>query len=274
METKISGLRSSATSEHSAVKTWSKGRKLRIAYIEESPFYWTDEGHLVKGADIELAEVVLRAIGVSSIEYQLTSFGELIPGVQAGSWDMNVPIFATTERAKDVAFSVPVWSLGDGFVVHRGNPKELTSYEAVAISGDARLGIIPGQVQFDAAKSAGVRDSQIVLFNNQPEAVVALLAGKIDAFAATAVGNRVIANANKKLEAVAHENSKDRKSPVGAFSFSNLNHGLLQAVNAQLRKYLGSADHRTRMAKYGITQTEIDGVVAGEGGGSSFFNKV
>ena len=235
--------------------------KLRIAYIEEPPFYWTDEDHQVKGADIELAEVVLGAMGVSSIEYQLTTFEELLPGVQAGRWDMNVPIFATPERAKVVAFSLPVWSLGDGFVVHRGNPKKLTNYEAVVTSGDARLGLIPGQVQFDAAKSAGVRDRQIVMFNNQPEAVAALLAGKIDAFAATAVGNRFIANANQKLEAIPHENSKDGNAPVGAFSFSKSNHILLQAVNAQLREYLGSTDHRSLMAKYGITDTEIDSVV-------------
>jgi polar amino acid transport system substrate-binding protein len=65
METNISGLRSSATLEYSPVKTWNKSIKLRIAYIEEPPFYWTGEGHLVKGADIELAEVVLQAIGVS-----------------------------------------------------------------------------------------------------------------------------------------------------------------------------------------------------------------
>jgi polar amino acid transport system substrate-binding protein len=256
METEIS--------EHSPLTAWSKSKKLRIAYIEEPPFYWTGEDHIVKGADIELAEVVLRAIGVPSIEYQLTTFEELLPGVQAGRWDMNVPIFVTTERAKDVAFSVPVWSLGDGFVVQWGNPKELTSYEAVVMSG-ARLGVIPGQVQFDAAKSAGVIDSQIVMFNNQPEAIVALLAGSIDAFAATAVGNYATATANPGLEAVPFENSEDGKAPVGAFSFSKSNHELLQAVNAQLSEYLGSTDHRARMAKYGITQTEIDGVVAGNG---------
>ena len=34
--------------------------KVRIAYIEEPPFYWTgDDGHPT-GGDIELAEVVLR----------------------------------------------------------------------------------------------------------------------------------------------------------------------------------------------------------------------
>jgi polar amino acid transport system substrate-binding protein len=58
--------------------------KVRIAYIDEPPFYWTGEDHRVTGADIELADVVLRAIGVSSIEHHLTSFEELLPGVQEG----------------------------------------------------------------------------------------------------------------------------------------------------------------------------------------------
>ncbi|MCX4162554.1 MULTISPECIES: transporter substrate-binding domain-containing protein [Paraburkholderia] len=238
--------------------------KVRIAYIEEPPFYWTGEDRAPTGSDIELADVILRAIGASSIEYELTTFPELLLGVQAGRWDMNVPIFATAERAKDVAFSVPVWTLGDGFVVHRGNPKALTSYKSVAARSDARLGVIPGQVQFDAAKSAGVSDSQIVAFKEQSEAVAALLAGTIDVFAATAVGNRAIVDASPELEAVAHESSRDGKSPVGAFSFSKSNHSFLQAVNTQLREYLGSADHRARMAKYGITHTEIDGVVVGK----------
>jgi polar amino acid transport system substrate-binding protein len=64
------------------------------------------------------------------------------------------------------------------------------------------------------------------------------------------------------LEAVAFGESKNGKAPVGAFSFNQNNHRLAQAVNEQLRKYLGSADHRARMAKYGITRTEIDGVIA------------
>ncbi|MFM0199574.1 transporter substrate-binding domain-containing protein [Paraburkholderia fungorum] len=236
--------------------------KVRIAYLEEPPFYWTGEDHSVTGADIELAEVVLRAIGVSSIEHQLTSFEELLPGVQEGRWDMNVPIFVTAERAERVAFSVPVWALGDGFLLHHGNPKALTSYGVVAARNDARLGIVAGTVQLDSAKSAGVSDSQIVAFKGQTEAIDALLAGTIDAYASTAVGSRVLASANQDLEVVAHEKSKDGRAPVGAFSFSESNPDLLRAVNLELRKYLGSADHRARMAKYGLTQTELDGVSA------------
>ncbi|MES2038390.1 MAG: transporter substrate-binding domain-containing protein [Pseudomonadota bacterium] len=226
--------------------------KVKIAYIEEAPFYWTREDGSVTGADIELAETVLRAIGVTDIEYQLRPFAELIPGLQAARWDMNVPLFVTAERAERVNFSLPVWSLGDGFIVQRGNPKALASYEAVSAQSDARLGIIPGQVQYDSAKSAGVSDSQIVMFNNQPEAVAALLAGKIDAFAATAAGNRIIARDHKELQAVAHDLGKQNKAPVGAFSFNKNNLALLQAVNEQLRHYLGSQQDLARVAKYGL----------------------
>ncbi|WP_193098132.1 transporter substrate-binding domain-containing protein [Burkholderia sp. Z1] len=239
--------------------------KVRIAYIEEPPFYWTGEDGTVTGADIELAEVVLRAIGVTEIEYHPTSFDALLPGVQAGRWDMNVPIFVTAERAQHVAFSVPVWAIGDGFLVQAGNPKALTSYAAVAARGDARLGCVAAQVQIDSARSAGVRDAQIVVFKDQPDAVAALLAGQIDAYASTAIGNRVVAGANEGVAAVAHELGAGAAAPVGAFSFGRNNDALVQAVNGKLREYLGSADHRERTAKYGFTRAEIDGVVAGRG---------
>ena len=235
--------------------------KIRIAYLDEPPFYWTGPDGLATGADIELADAVLRAIGATSIEHHRASFEELLPGVQAGRWDMNVPIFATPERARHVAFSVPVWTIGDGFVVHRGNPKALASYEAVAARADARLGVIPAQVQHHAARSAGVSGAQLVEFKDQPEAVAALLAGRIDAFTGTALGGRVLAEANPELEAVAHGVGGEGNAPVGAFSFSKDNTRLLDAVNQALRRYLGSADHRARMARYGFTSAEIDGVL-------------
>ncbi|MGX7874645.1 transporter substrate-binding domain-containing protein [Mesorhizobium sp. ORM6] len=240
---------------------WSKVMNVRIAYIEEPPFYWTAPGGSVTGSDIELAEVVLRAIGATSIEYQPATFEELLPGVEEGRWDMNVPIFVSAERAKRVAFSLPVWTLGDGFVLPTGNPKRLTSYGAVA-RHQARLGTVAGTVQIDSAKLAGVNDSLIFVFKDQTDAIAALLAGEIDAYVGTAVGNRALAAGYKELETVAHEQTKDGMAPVGAFSFNKRNGDLLLAVNDQLRGYLGSADHRARVAKYGITQTEIDGVVA------------
>ena len=233
--------------------------KIRIAYIEEPPFYWTAPDGSVTGADIALAHAVLRAIGVTEIEHVPTSFDEFLPGVAQGRWDMNVPIFITPERAQHVAFSRPVWALGDGFLVRPGNPKGLHSYAALAAQADARLGVIAGQVQVASAKAAGVGDGQLVVFKSQPEAIAALVAGQVDAFAATALGSRVAAEGNAAVQAVAHE--AGAQAPVGGFSFAKGNDSLLNAVNGQLRRYLGSAEHRARMAPFGITATEIDPIV-------------
>ncbi|EON15242.1 transporter substrate-binding domain-containing protein [Pandoraea sp. SD6-2] len=235
--------------------------KVRVAYIEEPPFYWTGSDNRATGADIELADVTLRAIGASDVEFVLTMFEELLAGVQDGRWDMTVPLFVSAERARSVAFSLPVWALSDGFVVRHGNPKALTRYESVAARSDAILGLVAGTVQRDTAMSAGVPDKRIVTFKRQSDAVAALLAGEIDTYAATALGNREIVAAHRELEAVAHEAAASDSAPVGAFSFKRDNQTLLNAVNGQLRQYLGSADHRTRMAKHGITKTEIDSIV-------------
>jgi polar amino acid transport system substrate-binding protein len=77
----------------------------------------------------------------------------------------------------------------------------------------------------------------------------------------TALGGRVLADANQELEAVAHDVSRKGNAPVVAFSFSKSNTSLLDAVNQELRRYLGSADHRARIAQYGFMSAEIDGVL-------------
>jgi polar amino acid transport system substrate-binding protein len=143
-----------------------------------------------------------------------------------------------------------------------GNPKSLDSYASVAACRDARLGIIAGQVQHESARASGVRDEQINVFEQQSDAIEALRSGAIDAYASTTVGNRILSArlGHAELEAVAHKTAgpSAQHSPVGAFSFNKSNSRLLSAVNEQLRLYLGSADHRTRMARYGLTDKELD----------------
>jgi polar amino acid transport system substrate-binding protein len=229
----------------------------RIAYVEEPPFYWTAEDGSPSGADVELARVVLTMIGETTFEFVQVAFDELLAGVTEGRWDMNVPIFVTPERARRVRFSVPVWSLSDGLLVRRGNPKSLTSYSSVGSAATARLGLIPGQVQFDAAQAAGVSSDRIVTFASQPDAVVALLDGRIDAFAATAIGNRAIVATTPELESVPFPDP----GAVGAFSFAPASAKLIREVNGGLSEYLGSDDHRARMAEYGLTRDEIDGAL-------------
>ena len=148
-----------------------------------------------RDATWELAQFVLHAIGIKEVVTHLTTFAELLPGVAAGRWTLNVPLFVTPERAALVSFSRPVWALQDGFIVRAGNPKSLHSYSAVAAVGDARSGVVAGQVQHEVAARAGVPSTRIDLFPTQEAVMQALVAGDIDAYASTALGNRMFLRA-------------------------------------------------------------------------------
>lgn len=215
---------------------------------------------------MELAFTALRAIGVERVETCLTTFAELIPGVAARRWDINVPLFVTAERSKTVAFSRPVWALRDGFIVAAGNPKGLRSYRSVAQAPDARLGVITGQVQHHAALQAGVLPRQIHQFETQHVAVEALRAGLIDAYVSTAVGNRTFVRerGDPGLQAVVLESdalTNEASPPVGAFSFALADAGLRERFDAYLEDYLGSPLHRERMAAHGLSASEIDPIL-------------
>ncbi len=206
---------------------------------------------------------VLRAIGVRTIETRLTTFAELLPGVAAGRWTMSVPLFVTPERAALVAFSRPVWALHDGLIVPAGNPKRLDGYRAIVEAQHARLGVVIGQVQRDTAARCGVPAARISEFRTQQAAVEALLAGAIDAYASTALGNRTFVRESRSdalLAVDVADASASTAAPVGAFSFALSDADLRERFDAYLGGYLGSPAHRRQMAPHGLSAREIDPV--------------
>ncbi|OOG45118.1 transporter substrate-binding domain-containing protein [Polaromonas sp. A23] len=235
--------------------------RIVFAYIEEPPFAWTTSEGDAEGCDVDLARTVLHTLGAREVVLQPTTFEQLLPGVAAGRWHVNTPLFVTPQRGQQVAFSQPVWALHDGFIVRAGNPLCLDSYRTIARVG-ARLGVVTGQVQHDAARLAQVSAQRIQCFATQAEAVQALRNDRIDAYASTAVGNRIFVAGlgDATIEAI-EAHAPAGPPPVGAFSFALEAATLRQRFDAALSVYLGSAAHRARMAHYGLSASEIDPVL-------------
>ena len=157
-------------------------------------------------------------------------------------------------------YASPVWALGDAVLVRRDSKQRPKSYAEIATHADLRLGIVSGTVQADAARNAGVKPDRNVPFKSQPDAVAALLKGEVDAYPSTAVGHRVLVKEHPQLVAVDLERAPGSQVPVGGFFFNKKDKALADAVNAQLKLYLGSADHRSRMARFGLSNAEIDSI--------------
>lgn len=236
--------------------------KLVFAYIEEPPFAATIDGQ-PSGSDVEVAKAVLARMGIANVEMRKVEFADLLPGVAEGRWTMNTGLFVTPERCKTVAFSNPIWALVDGMIVRTGNPKHISSY-ASAGKSDARVGVVKKTVQLEAARAAGLPADRILAFDTQEEIIAAIKEGRVDAYAATALGNRALLAQLKDPDlAVAEpfapptENGR-QAAGFGAFSFNKNDSEFVARFNAELGKFLGSDEHRAILAKYGFGQGEIE----------------
>ena len=235
--------------------------KFIFAYIDEPPFASTVNGQAV-GSDVEVAKAVLARLGIANVELRKTEFAELLPGVAAGRWSMNTGLFVSPERCKTVAFSNPIWALLDGMIVRAGNPKSVSSYASVAAS-DARLGVVKNTVQIANATDAGVPAERLVEFAAQEEIIAAIKAGRVDAYAATALGNRALLAELKDADLALAQpfeppmSGGRPKGGFGGFSFNRDNPDLVARFNAELTKFLGSQEHRAILSKYGFGSEEI-----------------
>ncbi len=207
---------------------------------------------------MELAHHVLTVAGVATIDYSLTAFAELIPGLLDGRWQMSTAMFITEERAALVDFSRAIWAARDGLIVRPGDAARLRSYESIARDAMALLAVVRGTIQRRTALDAGIPEHRIVEYPDQGTAAAAVREGRVAAFASTAIGNRAYVESGSGLAAVADEPIGSRAaSPRGAFGFSMSTPDLTAIVNSILDRYLGSPEHQALMAHYGFTSDEL-----------------
>src|SRR6266542_1441146 len=111
--------------------TLAKLKETKYALLgsyNEPPHNWIEPaGGGYKGIDYELAEVILRKLGVETIHQIPVDWAGLIPGLLAGRWDLlAVGMSITEERATKVNFTKPIYEYGSALIVLKGNPKGIT----------------------------------------------------------------------------------------------------------------------------------------------------
>lgn len=243
--------------------------KIRIGYANEAPFAYMDSraGRLT-GEAPEIARVVLGRLGIDEVEGVLTEFGALIPGLQAGRFDIIAAgMYVLPERCRQIAFSNPTYGVGDGFLQRTDNPISLRSYADVAADPAARVGVVVGAVQNDYAARAGVPASQVVVFPDVVSAVEGVVAGRADVYAATALTlNYVLTKVpdwqiDKVAKFVQPTENGEPVRGYGAFGFRQGDAALREAFDRGLAPFIGTPEHRRLIEPFGFTERELPGDV-------------
>ncbi|MCQ2006347.1 ectoine/hydroxyectoine ABC transporter substrate-binding protein EhuB [Rhizobium sp. NRK18] len=241
---------------------------VRIAVANEIPYGFVDPSGAAKGAGPDVAAAIFEKLGIKGddIQWVVTNFSSLIPGLQANRFDMTAAEMAIRpERCQKVIYSEPNSSYGEGLLVADGNPKDVHSYSDFAKEG-MKVAIMAGADQLHMLQSLKVPEGNIVTIASNSDAISTVSTGRADAYAATGLTASELASKSDKVAIV-----KDFKDPVvdgkevrswGGFNFNTDSTDLRDAFNKELAAFKKTDEWKKILTSYGFTPADIEGSTA------------
>ena len=235
---------------------------IRVAIADEKPYGYVDENGRARGPGPDVARHVLAEIGIDDIEWVVTGFGDLIPGLQEERFDMAAAEMAVLpERCKKVIYSEPNTTYGEGLLVKAGNPHALRFYSDFARRNDLTVAVLSGANQLGYLRKLGVPDDKIVTIEENQDAIEAIASGRADAYAATSLTVAGLAEQSDKVEPAFNfvDPVIDGKEVRGwgAFAFNKSSTALRDAINEVLVPYKYTDEWEQTLTKYGFSKLDV-----------------
>ncbi|MFE7209094.1 ectoine/hydroxyectoine ABC transporter substrate-binding protein EhuB [Streptomyces sp. NPDC001698] len=233
---------------------------VKVAYANEAP-YGFEEGGQLKGEAPTLHREIFKALGVDELKPTFSEWDGLIPGLQAGKYDViSAGMAIIPERCQKALFSEPEFVSPTAMMVKKGNPKNLTDL-AAAKSAGATIGVMSGAVEKGYVTAAGISESGIRTLQKPQDGADAVAQGRIDAFVLTGISLRWLARTNPKVEVtdsfVPVVDGVKQYSPGGAV-FRKGSEELRDAFNEQLKKITSDPGRYVQLVgEYGFGKDTI-----------------
>ncbi|WP_336332480.1 ectoine/hydroxyectoine ABC transporter substrate-binding protein EhuB [Pseudomonas putida] len=255
-----------ASAQAASLEQIKETSRIRIGYANETPFAFTETDGRVTGESPEIAKVIFEKMGIKQVDGVLTEWGSLIPGLRAGRFDVIAAgMYITPARCKQVIFTDPQYALPDTLLVAQGNPKNLHSYADIAKNPDVKLAIMAGTVNLAYARDSGVKDAQILQVPDTTAQLQAVRAGRADAAVGTQLTMKGLASkGGDKVEAISDFSDDPAHTGYGALAFRPEDKALRDAVNAELKQWLGSEEHLKTVAPFGFDRSNVTDKTAAE----------
>jgi polar amino acid transport system substrate-binding protein len=163
------------------------------------------DGQTVTGFDIDLFKAVAAKLGLTA-QFQPSTFGDIIPGVASGKYEVGVSAITINPERKEQARMVSYYSAGTQWAVKKGNPAGVTPADPCG----KRIAVQRDTVQVDDATlrsedcvTAGKAKMTINPYPSQDQAANSVVSGKDDAMLADSpVTAYAVKQSNGQLETV------------------------------------------------------------------------
>jgi len=254
------GVMASSVNAQSLLEKADKGEPIRIGFANEIPFAYPGDDGSPKGFVNAFTIAVLKNMGYEKIEPVQTEWGGLIPGLNADRFDIvtgGMNILAS--RCENIAFSEPMATVGDGFIVAPGNPKKIGDYKSL-VDSSAVMVTGAGYSNIEAAKAAGVAEANIMQVPGPTEILAAVKSGRADAGAGTYFTMKQLADASGgAVEATDPAAMPEASFNWAGIGFRKADQAFLDKFNAAMKEYVGTDAMLAAVAEYGYGKGSLPG---------------
>ncbi len=243
-------------SAQSLLEKIKNGESIRIGFSNEIPWAYPGDNNQPLGFVNAMALDILKKLGTTKVEPIVTEWGALIPGLQAGRFDIITGgMYILPERCKNALFTEPLGTFADALLVPNGNPENLHSFDDVKTKG---LTLVTG-AGYNTVKNAqnvGIPDDKIMQVAGPAEILQAVKAGRAAAGSGTYFTMKEFADKDDSVE-LADPFTPPVIDGYPGFAFLPNQQAEVDAFNAVLKDYIGSDEMMKAVEKYGYTKTNL-----------------
>lgn len=230
-----------------------------VGFAGEAPYSFLQDGELT-GATVALHREIFKNLGIDNVEGVATDFGALIPGLQAGRFDVvSAGMSILPQRCEQALFSEPEFNYTTALMVPEGNPNNLSDMQSIADSG-ANMAVMTGAIEADYASALGIDAMQVASAQDGMDAVVN---GRAEVFALTGISLNWMKQNNESAPVEVTESfvaEIDGVPQVGAGGtvFNLGDEELRDAYNEELAKITSDTDkYLSIVGEFGFTEQEL-----------------
>lgn len=225
--------------------------------IGMAPLNYPDEatGELV-GFNVDIMKEIGAVLGLD-IEMQGVTLDQIIPGIQAGRYDVTASNMAVTEERRKVLDFVQYYFASSSLATASGNPEQLTPDNlcgfAVGVSNGSfqQTEVMPAKSE--ACEQAGKPPVDVQSFPDQLKATLALDSGRLDAVAGDTPILLYAANLNDRIEVT----DKLTDGSIVAIGMEN-DSPMVEAIATAMNQLIESGIYEETLEQYGIADLGID----------------
>ena len=227
-------------------------KRAKIGLVNQMPYSGMNPDGTLDGIGPTLSKMILQRLGVPDVEGIVGTYGDMVPGMQAGRWDfISASLVITKARCAQILFADPILFDGGMFVFLKGSLAHPPKSVADLVAQKLVIGVSQGGAHMRVAIEAGVDPSNVRQFPSDVSTFDGLVAKRIQ----LAFGSFASLDRTAKLRGLDVETTfpvPDDPEHGSSCAFRTADKDLYDAYQKELRAMKASGEYLPIAQKFGF----------------------